>query len=195
MKTFAILICILMIVGTIASVIYAIVSLIRSKNNKTTNTRNDIFNTTYNNNQNNQEIYPYHQKYLLTKNEYYFYKRMTDITNPLNLQILAKIRLADLIEVNSGLSQSEHGTYFNKIKSKHVDFVIADNMKVLLIIELDDYSHSANKTIERDNFVNNALIKADYTVVRTKGDTEIVRTALIDKGYNPNLYTNTNYYK
>lgn len=195
MKTFAILICILMIVGTIASVIYAIVSLIRSKNNKTTNTRNDIFNTTYNNNQNNQEIYPYHQKYLLTKNEYYFYKRMTDITNPLNLQILTKIRLADLIEVNSGLSQSEHGTYFNKIKSKHVDFVIADNMKVLLIIELDDYSHSVNKTIERDNFVNNALIKAGYTVVRTKGDTEIVRTALIDKGYSTNLYTNTNYYK
>lgn len=141
------------------------------------------------------EQYPYHQKYLLTKNEYYFYKRMTDITNPLNLQILTKIRLADLIEVNSGLSQSEHGTYFNKIKSKHVDFVIADNMKVLLIIELDDYSHSANKTIERDNFVNNALIKSGYTVVRTKGDTEIVRTALVDKGYSANLYTNTNYYK
>ena len=140
------------------------------------------------------EQYPYHKKYLLTKNEYYFYKRMTDITNPLGLQILTKIRLADLIEVNSGLSNSEHGTYFNKIKSKHVDFAIAYNMKVLLIIELDDSSHSANKTIERDNFVNNALIKSGYTVVRTKGDTEIVRTALVDKGYSANLYTNTNYY-
>lgn len=141
------------------------------------------------------EQYPYHQKYLLTKNEYYFYKRLTEITNPLGLQILTKIRLADLIEVNAGLNQSERGTYFNKIKSKHVDFAIADNMKVLLIIELDDYSHSANKTIERDNFVNNALIKSGYTVVRTKGDTEIVRTALVDKGYSANLYTNTNYYQ
>lgn len=94
MKTIAILICILMIIGTIASITYAIISSIRNKNNKTINTENDIFNTTYNNNQNNQEIYPYHQKYLLTKNEYYFYKRMTDITNPLNLQILAKIKIS-----------------------------------------------------------------------------------------------------
>lgn len=142
-----------------------------------------------------EEIYPYHKKYLLTKNEYYFYNRLKNITEPLNLQILAKIRLADLIETNSGLNKSQQSTYFNKIKAKHIDFAIANNMKIILIIELDDYSHSYNSTKERDSFVNNALIKSGYTVVRTNGNLDVISKALIDKGYNKNLYTNTNYYK
>lgn len=130
------------------------------------------------------EIYPYHKKYLLTKNEYYFYKRLASITNPIGLQILAKIRLADLIETNSNLTYSQQSTYFNKIKAKHIDFAIADNMKILLLIELDDSSHLKNNVKERDNFVNNALIKAGYTIIRTKGEINIISKALIDQGYN-----------
>lgn len=130
------------------------------------------------------EIYPYHKKYLLTKNEYYFYKRLASITNPTGLQILAKIRLADLIETNSNLTYSQQSTYFNKIKAKHIDFAIADNMKILLLIELDDSSHLRNNVQERDNFVNNALIKAGYTLIRTKGDINTISKALIDQGYN-----------
>ena len=137
-------------------------------------------------------IYPYHQKYLLTKYEYNFYQQLKKITEPLNLQILAKIRLADLIEVNSGLSQSDWSKYFNKIKSKHIDFAIANNMKIITLIELDDNSHQRNERQERDVFVNNALINAGYTVVRTNGNTNIIEQALIDKGYHKNLYTNMN---
>lgn len=139
------------------------------------------------------EQYPYHKKYLLTKNEYYFYQRLVNVTDPLRLSILAKIRLADLIETNNNLSASEKATYFNKIKSKHIDFAITNQMRIIMIIELDDSSHS--NTIERDSFVNNALIKAGYTVVRTNGDMNVITKALIDKGYNTNLYTNTNYYR
>lgn len=142
-----------------------------------------------------EEIYPYNKKYLLTKNEYYFYNRLKNIIDPIGLQILAKIRLADLIEVKNGLNKSQQSTYFNKIKAKHIDFAIANNMKIILIIELDDSSHSYNSTKERDSFVNNALIKSGYTVVRTNGNLDIISKALIDKGYNKNLYTNTNYYK
>lgn len=156
--------------------------------------RNDVLTyETINNNQN--EKYPYHRKYILTKNEYYFYKRLINITDPLGLSILAKIRLADLIETNDNLNASEKTIYFNKIKAKHVDFVIANQMRVIMIIELDDTSHSNMNTIERDSFVNNALIKAGYTVVRTSGDLDIITKALIDKGYHKNLYTNTTYYK
>lgn len=157
--------------------------------------RERIYNKKENIYKQQEEIYPYHKKYLLTKNEYYFYQRLQNITNPIGLQILAKIRLADLIETNSGLNQSQQSTYFNKIKAKHVDFAIANNMKIILIIELDDSSHSYNSTKERDSFVNNALIKSGYTVVRTNGNLDIISKALIDKGYNKNLYTNTNYYK
>ena len=86
------------------------------------------------------------------------------------MQILAKIRLADLIEVNQGTN--EWNKYFAKIKSKHIDFAIADNMKIIVIIELDDKSHEKQNRIERDEFVDAALTKTGYKIIRTLGNTE-----------------------
>lgn len=43
--------------------------------------------------------YPYVKTYLLTKNEWAFYKQLKPITDKYNLHILAKVRLADLVEV------------------------------------------------------------------------------------------------
>ena len=139
----------------------------------------------------NASFFPYKFKYLLTKNEYYFYNNIKQITTPLNLQILAKIRLADLIEVDKIQAGKDYMKYFAKIKSKHIDFAIADNMKIIALIELDDNSHQQNERVERDNFVNNALLKVGYTVIRTNGNIDIVKQALIDKGYHVNLYQNT----
>lgn len=138
-----------------------------------------------------ETIYPYKKKYLLTKNEYYFYNKLKEITSPLNLQILAKIRLADLIEVDNTQAKSEWMKYFAKIKAKHVDFAIADNMKIIALLELDDNSHNNTERKERDSFVNNALLKAGYTVIRTNGNMNVIQQALIDKGYHMNLYQNT----
>lgn len=137
------------------------------------------------------EIYPYHKKYLLTKNEYYFYNRLNNVVSPLKLQILAKIRLADLIEVDKNAGK-DYMKYFAKIKAKHIDFAIADNMKIIALLELDDKSHQNQDRQERDSFVNNALLKAGYTVIRTNGNLDVIEKALIDKGYHINLYSNTN---
>lgn len=127
-----------------------------------------------------EEYYPYHRKKILTKNEYYFYKRLKEIANQYNLQILTKIRLADLIEVNKGLSPSDWGRYFAKIKSKHIDFALADDMKIILLIELDDSSHYKIDRQERDIFVNEALIRCGYNLARTFGDVEVIENALQD---------------
>lgn len=121
---------------------------------------------------------PYHRKNILTKNEYYFYKKLKPIADKYDLQILTKIRLADLIEVNKGLSQRDWGTYFAKIKSKHVDFAIADNMKIVLIIELDDRTHQQQDRIMRDMFVDDALKVSGYYIVHTYGNTEMIDNAL-----------------
>ena len=123
-----------------------------------------------------KEIYPYHKKYLLTKNEYYFYKKLENATAQFGYQILAKIRLADLIEVDSGIENWHR--YFSKISSKHIDFAIADHMKVILLIELDDSSHQRPDRQERDVFVNNALEKAGYTLIRTNGELDEIVKAL-----------------
>ncbi len=124
-------------------------------------------------------IFPYHKKELLTKNEYYFYKKINQIANEKGLQVLTKIRLADLIDVNQGLTKQEWNVYFSKIKSKHIDFAIADsNMNIITLIELNDSSHERIDRIERDNFVANALRTAGYNFLMTEGSSEQVETYL-----------------
>ena len=125
----------------------------------------------------NDNFYPYHSKMLLTKNEYYFFKKLKDITDEKNLQILAKIRLADLVEVNQGTK--DWNKYFNRIKSKHIDFAIADNMKIIALIELDDSSHEKDNRVKRDDFVNNVLSTSGYTIIRTKGETSEIENFLL----------------
>lgn len=121
----------------------------------------------------------YQRKKILTKNEYYFYTKLKEVTNKYNLQILTKIRLADLIEVKPySINKNEWGTYFNKIKAKHIDFAIVDDMKVLLIIELDDQSHNNIERIERDKFVDDNLTACGYKIVHTRGAIDAIEKEL-----------------
>ncbi len=117
------------------------------------------------------DYYPYHKKYLLTKHEYYFFKNLYAAIAPYNLSIIAKIRLADLVEVNANMGK-KYMSYFGKIQSKHIDFalVIPEKMEINYLIELDDSSHEARRRVDRDNFVNNLLETIGYTLIRTYGD-------------------------
>jgi len=119
---------------------------------------------------------PNQNKHLLTKNEWYFYKELKPIADKYSLHILAKIRLADLIEVET-TNNKEFYKYFNKIKSKHIDFALCqpDNLKILLIIELDDSSHDTKKGKYRDEFLTNVLTKCGYKIIRTRG-TQMLET-------------------
>jgi hypothetical protein len=130
----------------------------------------------------------YQRKKILTKNEYYFYTKLKEVTNKYNLQILTKIRLADLIEVKPySINRNEWGTYFNKIKAKHIDFAIVDNMKVLLIIELDDQSHNNIERIERDKFVDDNLTACGYKIVHTRGAIDAIEKELQTVTKNANV--------
>lgn len=138
----------------------------------------EINKPSYNESKINLSNCPYERKYLLTKNEYYFYKKLKEITDNHNLQILAKIRLADLIDVKKGLNKYDWNKFFGKIKAKHVDFAIADDMKILLIIELDDSTHNRADRIERDEFVDNALNSCGYKIIHTYGNIEQIANML-----------------
>ena len=100
--------------------------------------------------------YPYIKPYLLTKKEWAFYKALKPITDKYHLHILAKVRLADLVEVKKGLSNSQYFKAFAKIKAKHVDFVLARpaNLAVLCAIEIDDGSHDDIERQKRDFFLD-----------------------------------------
>lgn len=118
----------------------------------------------------NSEEYPYIKPYLLTKKEWAFYKNLKPITDKHNLHILAKVRLADLVEVKKGLSNSQKTKAFNKIKSKHIDFVLAnpENLAVKCAIELDDSSHNEIDRQQRDYFLDKVCETVKLPLIRCK---------------------------
>lgn len=112
---------------------------------------------------------PYKKKYLLTKNEWYFYKGLKPVADELGYTILAKIRVADLIEVVAK-DPKEKMAYTNKVNRKHIDFALArpENLKIELLIELDDMSHNT-KQKDRDEFIEKLYEKTGYKLLRTEG--------------------------
>lgn len=67
-------------------------------------------------------------------------------------KVLGKVRVADVISPNKGMSRSDWQKAFNKISSKHFDFIICDKNKLSVIcaIELNDSSHNSKSRKERD---------------------------------------------
>ena len=81
--------------------------------------------------------------------------------------ICAKVNLADIFFV---VRPNENQGFRNKIDRKHVDFLICDSttMKPLYGVELDDSSHSKQKRIERDQFVDSVFRTAGLPLIRIK---------------------------
>ena len=109
----------------------------------------------------------YYAKDLLTKNERRAYSKLKVLTDPRNLVICPKVRLADLVHPHH--NKPNYYSYFGRIQSKHVDFVICNQrMDVIGIIELDDNSHNRPDRQERDQLVDDILTSVGYKIVHTR---------------------------
>ena len=95
---------------------------------------------------------------LLTPAELNFFNVLKTVM-PDDFCIMCKVRLADLIKVNRNLPRSDSQSAFNRIQSKHIDFVICrtDDMSIYCVLELDDKSHNQASRQKRDAFVNDSL--------------------------------------
>ncbi len=114
-------------------------------------------------------------KKLLTDNEYDFYKKLKNITNKYNLTIFCKVRLADIIKTYDYNS-------FNKVRSKHIDFVITDNQTNLIkFIELDDNTHKKNKNKQNDINKNQIFEKFKIEIYRIKINEETEKLRKLDE--------------
>lgn len=114
------------------------------------------------------DLFPYSKvSTLLTPAELSFY-HVLKIAMSEQFDIYVKVRLADLISVRKGMAKSDWGRAFNKIKAKHIDFVLCDKKtsKIICAIELDDKSHSQPKRQYRDDFVDKALGAANLPFAR-----------------------------
>jgi hypothetical protein len=81
--------------------------------------------------------------------------------------ICPKVSLGDLFYSKSG----DHGaniSYMNRIKQKHVDFLLCDpkSMRPVIGIELDDASHQRPDRQERDSFVERVFETAELPLLR-----------------------------
>jgi hypothetical protein len=105
---------------------------------------------------------------LLTKNELAFYRELCKAASSLKLIVMPKVRVADIIEPKKG-SKNYQGA-FNRISSKHLDFVLCDSVttKPLLAIELDDKSHDTANAKSRDEVKNSALKSAAFPLLRLR---------------------------
>lgn len=158
--------------GLIVLIVVGSIGLFNKKNAKFKNIQNTV--TTNNIPTQNVQIketpYPYYRRWLLTNHEVQFYNILKEIAEENNLTILSKVRLADLIGVKNGLPSRRWGMYFGKIKAKHIDFIIADKVRLnpLLLIEVDDNSHNKPDRQERDYFVDKACTDAGYNIMHTR---------------------------
>lgn len=85
-------------------------------------------------------------------------------------RIFAKVRLADIIDIQRGLSASDRQRAFNRIAGKHIDFIIcnANDLSIVGAIELDDKTHRRKGRQEREQFLDKTLEAAGVPVVRIK---------------------------
>lgn len=113
---------------------------------------------------------------ILTERERSFYRILKPIADCLELQICPKVRVADIVSIKKGTKDWQK--WFNKIRSKHVDFLLCDyDMNIVLIIELDDSSHETERAKKNDALKN--AIFGDR-LVRIRSLKEDVEAAILN---------------
>ena len=82
-------------------------------------------------------------------------------------RIMGKVRLVDVIKVRPRLDASARQIAFNKIQSKHLDFVACDpaDLSIQFAVELHDKSHGHKKRQERDAFIDAAMNAAGVPII------------------------------
>lgn len=82
--------------------------------------------------------------------------------------IFAKVRIADVLKPKKNLyHRSEWQKAFNRISSKHFDFVLCDpkTLSICKVVELNDSSHQKPDRIKRDAFVFSACQSANLPLI------------------------------
>lgn len=102
------------------------------------------------------------KKNLMSNAELSFYHTLKQIIDD---EIFCKCRMEDILYIKNCPKKE---IYRNKIKSRHIDFVICDRMtsEIKYVIELDDATHTPEN--ENDIFKNEICKKAGIILIRVK---------------------------
>lgn len=105
----------------------------------------------------------------LSPAELSFYHILKQAFSP-DYEIFGKVRIADVIQPGNKLNYRLRRIALNKVAQKHFDYLICDpkTLSIVAVIELDDKSHDNEKTIRRDDFVNEVCKSAGIKLIRFK---------------------------
>ena len=116
------------------------------------------------------------RRYIFSASERSFYEVLRRLVP--SHTVFAKVRLADLVSVESGVASWQ--THFNRIQSKHIDFVVLDStLSPVVAVELDDSTHDREERKMRDEFVNEVLSVARLPIVRVRAKRTYVPAELL----------------
>ena len=115
-------------------------------------------------------VFPYQSKDVLCSPAERSFLGVLDNVVGKSYRIFAKVRLADIVNVQSGLNASARQSAFNRISGKHLDFVVCDanDLSIIGVIELDDKTHRGKGRQGRDQFLDQTLEAAGIPVLRIK---------------------------
>lgn len=91
-----------------------------------------------------------------SRSEIMFFKLLEKENNG-KYTILSKVRLEDIVSVDKSIDWKDRKGKRGYIKSKHLDFVLLDNNKIISAIELDGNSHGSEKQKHLDEVKNEIL--------------------------------------
>ena len=85
-----------------------------------------------------------------------------------NYRVFGNVSVAAILNPAKGMGRKGWQIAFNKISSKHFDYVLCskDNLEVIAVIEIDNNSHNTEKAKNRDSLLENACKSAELKLVR-----------------------------
>lgn len=113
-------------------------------------------------------LFPYEmQEQLFTPAERHFLQALDQAVGQ-QLRVFGKVRVADVVKVSSMRDRAQWQRAFNKISSKHFDYVLCapGDLAVLCAVELDDATHNQRRRIERDRFLEGVCEAAGLPLLR-----------------------------
>lgn len=113
---------------------------------------------------------PYAQRDSLLSQAERSFLGVLELVLPDDWRAFAQVRLADLLSIQKPRRTPGYIAAFNRVASKHVDFVICAtrHLRIVGVIELDDRSHENERAQKRDSVKDAALRAAGIPVLRIK---------------------------
>ncbi len=98
-------------------------------------------------------------------------------------RVFGKVRVADILTPAKGLDRKKWQIAFNKISSKHFDYVLCskESLEVVAVIELDDKSHNSKKAQARDSFLEISCKSAELKLIRFEAKSNYQLSAICEK--------------